>query len=158
MILVLLLACSEPFGAAQGDGSLADWGGPPGAFLELGPSADPQATPLLLEISEDSWELRFGATWRTAQELALLPVNVAQDGYRVDGTVVLPERMEPGESAGGTSVVADGEHEVWYGTFPDTRTVQIGDGAFRGRAVFAPGVGPIRLTFDSDEWELVTYD
>lgn len=155
-MILLLAACSG--GEAEPLWSLEDWGGPAGAFYELIPLDAPDSVPLLVQVSADSWELRYGDNWRTAQDQGEAARQVGGQGYVVGSSMLLPAGLEVGSSAQGTTIEASGEREVWYGTFPDVLSVEVGEGEFSGPAAFAAGVGPILLSFGGREWELAGYE
>lgn len=137
---------------------------PAGRLLMFGPELSVGAERLLLLSTGDRWALRRGARWRDAVELTVLEVE--QDGALVvAGETLLPAVVGVGQEQDGASVVARGEYEVWYGTFPGTATVEVAEGTFEGTQVFAQGHGPIRLSLDPlvvglpvADWELVGYE
>ena len=159
MLLVLLsMACSVEFVGGSGDLSILDWGGPPGAYLELAPQGMPDSPALLIEVGEDAWEIRYGSGWSGAQVLGMVDVRADSTGYAAGDSMLVPQPIEVGSTAEGSTITARGEVEVWYGTFPDAVEVDVGGGDFVGSAAFAPGVGPIRLDYQGKSWELVYYE
>lgn len=154
--LLVLAACSGEFRAPE-ETELQSWAGPEGSWLSYCPIGAPDSVPLMVYIAQDSWELRYGEPWRTATEQGLYPVVADAVGYRVDDSLLLPASLEVGTSADGTTIQEQGEVEVWYGTFPDVLTVEVGEGTFRGEAAFADGVGPILLSYGGRTWELLGY-
>lgn len=154
--VALWWGCSGEFRAPE-ETRLATWAGPAGTWLTLGPEGAPDSVPLMIHVEEDAWELRYGEPWRTATEAGIYDVATDAVGYRVDDSLLLPAGLEVGSSADGTTILDQGEVEVWYGTFPDALTVEVGQGTFQGEAVFADGVGPIRLRYAGRTWELVGY-
>lgn len=155
-MILLLLACGGG-GDEETAATLRDWAGPVGAQYELIPLAEPDADALWIEVSEEAWELRHGTTWREAQRLGEEPRSLAGPGLKVGDSLLLPKELQPGASAQGSTIEGRGEDEVWYGAFPDVLTVTVGQGAFAGTAAFALDVGPIRLTFAGQDWELAGY-
>ncbi len=155
-MILLLLACAgeEP----QAAWSLEDWGGPAGAFYELVPLDEPDSLPLLVQVEADTWEFRYGDNWRTAQQQGEAERTVGGQGYLVGTSLLLPSELEVGSSAQGTRIQARGEVEVWYGSFPDVLSVEVGEGELAGPAAFAAGVGPILLSWGGKEWELAGYE
>ena len=158
MGLVLLLACSQGFGDQVGDPTVLDWGGPPGSWLTLAPVGAPDDEPLQIRIDDGLWDMRLGELWRTASEAQVAPVEVDSDGYWADDSLLLPAGLSKGDSAQGTTITSRGEVEVWYGSFPDALSVDIGSGAFAGEAAFVVEHGPIRLSWRGVDWELVSYE
>ena len=156
--LGLVPGCSGSFQDQAGQATAQDWGGPPGTYLELIPAGAPDGLPLLVEIGADQWELRYGETWRTAQELGTVAASADGDGYRVGDSLLVPAGLEVGASADGSTIQERGPVETWYGTFEDALTVEVGGGDFRGTAAFAADVGPILLAWQGLDWELAWYE
>lgn len=151
-----LVACSGDFVAPE-ESHLSTWAGPAGTWLTLGPQGAPDSVPLMIHVEQDAWELRYGEPWRAATDAGAYAVTTDAVGYHVDDSLLLPAGLEVGSSAEGTTIVDQGEVEVWYGTFPDALTVEVGQGPFQGEAVLADGVGPILLRFSGRTWELWGY-
>jgi hypothetical protein len=154
--LLLGWACGDP-GAAEHSRVEGDYRGPVGSRIELVPLGQPEATPRMLQMEAESWELRQGQRWREADTLALWAVS-RQDGLWVDESQLLPANIELGSAGRGVSVVDVGERETWYGVFPAVVTVEIEAGRFAGEAAFALNIGPIILTVDGAVLELVGYE
>lgn len=142
----------------------ADYLGPASRRWIFVPQGDPTASPLQIEATEGSWEVRVGERWRDAAPLARWDVTVDPD-LTVDGERLVPEVIEVGAASEGVAVTAVGEREVWYGTFDRAVTVEVDDGPFAGEHAFARGYGPILLTWDrarsgltAEVWELGGYE
>lgn len=157
-LLLLAVGCSGDFQSESGEATVADWGGPAGGYVELTPPDSPDSPGLLIEFEEDHWELRYGTGWSGAQQLGEPVSSVGADGYVLDDSVLVPAQLEVGSSSGGTTITSQGELEVWYGLFPEVIFVDVADGEFAGEAAFAPFVGPLRLTWQGQVWELVYYE
>lgn len=156
--LLLAVACSAEFVNEPGPASNSDWGGPVGAYLELAPVGMPDSPALLIEVGETEWEIRYGTGWSGAQVLDLVDVVSDGTGYAVGDSMLVPAPVEQGASAGGSTITAQGQVEVWYGIFADAISVEVGSGAFAGDAAFASGVGPLLLDYEGKSWELVYYE
>ena len=155
-LAALALGCGAPLQADTGP-SGDDYRGPPGARIELVPADAPEATPWMLAIEEASWELRVGDRWRNAETAGQWTAS-REDGLWVDASHLLPADPSVGSAAEGVTVVSEGEHAVWYGTFPWTVSVEVEAGPFAGPAVFALDVGPIVLTVEGETRELAGYE
>lgn len=158
MLLLLALACSAEFVGGADAATAEEWGGPVDSYLELAPQDFPDSPALLIEITRAGWEIRYGSSWSSAQDLDRLTVLADSTGYRVGDSLLLPVPVQVGTEVQGTRIVARGELEVWYGTFPDAVEVEVGQGEMAGAAAFAPGVGPLRLEYQGKAWELVYYE
>ena len=161
--LALLLACSQAFDEEQLGAGVEDWGGPAGGFFMLTPVGSPDSPALMIEALSDvgqvaAWELRYGETWSTAQVLGQYPAFVDGDGYHVEQSLIVPNPVEVGTTVDGTAITDRGELETWYGVFPDAIQVSVGGGPFKGSAAFSAGVGPLRLEYQGDTWEIVYYE
>jgi hypothetical protein len=119
-------------------------------FTEEGRGDEGDTTTLALTETTWEWEDPTGAasSW---------PYQLDDRGLIVDLVQLLPPRVGTGSEAEGTRVTATGATEVYYGTFDDTVTVEVSDGSFAGTAVFASGLGPVRLTVAGVALELVYY-
>ncbi len=153
----MLLAC------AQGDGLVADEGpeayvGEPGTYYELGPADDPNGLGWLLEATEGSWTMKEGETWISGTELFSVTAEASKNGLMVGSTQLLPDSVEEGSSGDGVTVVSRGEVTVYYGTFVDAVTVEVGSGDWAGTQVFARDIGPVLLTWQGTQRELRYYE
>lgn len=158
LVLVGTSGCSGAFRTDSADPTVVTWAGPAGTYLELAPVDSPDSVALLIEISDTSWELRYGDYWRTAQESGTFDVSVDEDGYWVGASLMLPTGLDVGASAQGTTVLDQTSVETWYGTFEDAFVVDVWAGDFRGNAAFASGVGPIQLTWQGVDWDIIYYE
>jgi hypothetical protein len=158
-LLALLAACGPDLGPA-GAGSLhaEDYLPPLERFLQLGPQDAPADGPwLMIEVGEDSWELREGMEWNQAERQEQLEID-DEDGLRLAGSLLLPAELAEGTEQDGTTVLSLGEEEVYYGGFDLAVRTEVPSGRFGGEWTFAQGVGPIALTVDGQRWELVYYE
>ncbi len=127
-------------------------------FLQYGPAADPSGGPfLMIEVGTSSWELRYGSSWTETTDQEQLGYT-GDDGLALDGSVVLPAEIAQDAEQDGATVVAMGEAKVYYGTFDQCVQTFVSGGRVAGDWMFAPVVGPISLTLDGEEWELVYYE
>lgn len=139
------MGCDE---AAQTKGSApiaADYAGIVGTVYGYAPAETPDATPVLLAITEGRWELRQGNDWDDAPPIAVYSV-VVDAAITVEGVELLPSGFTAGEAYAG-----------YYGEFSDTATRNVEGGSFTGKWTFARDLGPVRLTLDGAELELVSY-
>jgi hypothetical protein len=109
--------------------------------------------------SEDGlWTFRRGERWSDATVQGEYATELNDEGFFVGQSQVLPHRLEEGEtSEHGVTVVALGELEVWYGTFPMVARVEVTEG-LPGEHAFAESVGPVRLELVDMVWELAYYE
>ncbi len=157
-MILLLLACSGDEGPQGLGGDYRDYLAPDAQY-ELVAREDSGAVEQvwLLRIEEGTWTLRDGDRWRDANDLAQFEQST-EEGLRLDEYRILPERVEAGASFEGGHVEALEATQVWYGLFEAAVTVQLDEGPLAGRQVFAPGIGPIVLSFDGEERELALYE
>jgi len=153
-----LLACHKSSGSLKvGPGpTVADYAGDVATLLLFAPLGDPEGTPRMLRISEADWEFRAGDFWRKADPGTPLVYTMDTD-LVVDGQTLLPEEVRVGGAAESATIIESGVYEGYYGTFPDTVTVEIKEGPWTGTAIFARDIGLIRYSNDGD-WELTYYE
>ena len=158
MSLLLFLACKHSMGSAKAEAvpTVADYAGARDTLLLFAPQGEPDGSPRMLRITEENWEFRDGDFWRNASEGAALPYTISA-GLVVDGSLLLPKEARVGGIAEDATITEDGAYEGYYGTFPDTLSVEIGAGDWAGTAIFAKDIGLIRYSRGGD-WELVYYE
>ncbi len=157
MIATLLWACAGG-GNPQGTGEHAtDYLPPEGHYSEYGWAGAPSDAPMMLLVDESSWILRNGETWNTATELGTFAIRT-EDGVWIGDTHLLPEQVELGLEEDGITVTDMGHHEVYYGIFDNTVTVEVDEGELAGEHTLAVDHGPIVLTWEGVTWELVYYE
>ena len=167
MLALLLLACG-----GQGP-QTADFGWPGADFA--GPAnrrwtfvpvveevANPDGPSLLVQSTDTAWEVRAGDRWRAAETIATWPVD-RTGGLTLDNTAMLPATVSVGATTDASEITATGEAEVYYGTFSDTATTTVAEGAWAGDQSFALDIGPIALRWrdpagTADAWQLATYE
>jgi len=157
--LIQLLACTGSQGAA-GAGLLAEDFVAEELFMEFVTTPDDTGeAQQILHLRSDSglWSLRLGERWSEAEPQGQLAVALEEEGYKIDGALVLPARLTVGQTTEGTTVSALGELEVWYGTFPMVASVEVSEG-FEGAHHFAEGIGPVRLELYDRTWDLAYYE
>lgn len=177
--MILLLACSGGEAGPGVDGLLVeDFVGPEAFRMEFveagsmsaedgdtggtggtGDTGEEEANDVLhLHADAGIWSFRFGQRWSEATPMGEYAVETGDDGFTMAGDQVLPPRLKVGETSDmGVEVIALGELEVWYGTFPMVASVEVTEGV-AGAHAFAEGIGPIRLAIFGDEWELAFYE
>lgn len=142
---LLLLACGEAASTSGAELRAVDYAGEVGTRAQFAPPGSPDEVPLALEIGEGQWTLRLGADWDDA-------TPVSEHAVSTDGALVVDGvELLPAKPAGAT------DFTTYYGTFPDTVSSTVEEGAFAGHWVFARGLGPVLLTVDGVERELVYY-
>ncbi|RME24009.1 MAG: hypothetical protein D6798_12275 [Deltaproteobacteria bacterium] len=158
LVLGLMVACSADFAEEQAPLTVADWGGPVDGYVELVEPDNPQGAGIMIEFHDGGWVIRYGTSWSEGDEVARYDASATDAGYRVDDSMLVPAPVEVGNEAEGSVIEARGELTVWYGTFPDVVTVDVGGGPFAGVAAFAPRVGPVTLSWSGKTWELAYYE
>jgi len=152
--LLLLLACADEGAVPESSGAApAAYAGPVGRILEYAGMGDPQGDTRFLAIQEGSWD------WSASQtDASTWITRLTDEGLWVDEAQVLPERLAAGARAPGVEVTAVGEAETWYGTFPDTVTVDVEEGVLAGPTIWARDIGPVLITVQGWSGELVYYE
>ncbi len=154
MIALLVLACATPETVAESSGAAAaDFAGPVGRVLDFVPVGQPTEPGISLVVLDGSWEVAALDGVVTAY-----PTHLGDDGLRVDDLLLLPPRLAPGSGADGVEVISVGSAETWYGTFPDTVSVSVAEGAFAGDLVFARDVGLVVVQWQGWSGELAYYE
>ncbi len=157
LVLPLLAACADDATQDAGDRA-ADYAPRVGWTYAYAPQGLPDEVPLLLRVDETTWTFRSGEHWDDAEEIAALEWSL-DGGLVVDGTALLPERVQAGATTGDATVVSvETDVEVWYGIFPRAALVEVDGGPWLGDHAFAQGYGPIALTWSGQPWELVSYE
>ena len=147
MLIPLLLAC---VGEGGEDGTFglayADFVPAPGWIGEFIPQDAPELEPLLVHIDDDGgWELRRGERWADAEAQGSWQAS-QDDGYVVNGDLLLPPQLVEGETTDDLTITALGEATAWYGTFEMAVTVDRESGRLATEQVFARDIGPVVLT------------
>ena len=135
---------------------LEEYAGVEDSLLMYTPLGEPEGATKMLRISATEWEFRDGDFWRNAPEGEHFDWGL-EGGLTVGGVVLLPEDLTVGGTAEDATITESGSWEGWYGTFPETLTVNIASGAWTGTAVFARNIGMIRYSRGGD-WEMVYYE
>lgn len=121
-----------------------------------------EGAPWLLRLEGVAWEARHGEDWPEAASLgawtALLEGGLFLEDPTGERVQLLPERLAEGEGSEDLEVTALGAAETWYGTFDDAVTVEVSEGDWAGRQVFARDFGLVVWTFRGEERELAYYE
>lgn len=167
MLLLLVLACGKDPSGESGGGEASAYTPTAGTVLEYAPEGEMQAvygddtaaaspspvSLLRVTVMESTWEIA-----RDGVATDSLPWTLGDDGLQVGDSHLLPAKLGEGVSADGVSVSATGSDEVWYGTFAVTATVAVEAGELAGVNTVAEALGPVRVSFRGEAWELVYYE
>ena len=145
VVLGALWGCKDDAGLTGSSTRAEDFAGRVGTVYAFAPYETPDDTPLLLAMEAASWETRTGEQWDDATLVAVYSVEVGES-LLVEGVELLPPSPEAGSVYAG-----------YYGTYEDAVLRTITEGTFMGQWVFARDLGPVHLTINSVELELVSY-
>jgi hypothetical protein len=158
-VLLLMLGCAGEGGEDGTFGlSYSDFVPPPGWIAEFIPQEAPEEQPLLVHINDEGgWDLRRGDRWADAEVQGSWQAS-EDEGYVVNGDLLLPPTLVQGETTDDVTITALGEATAWYGTFEMAVTVDRESGRLATEQVFARDIGPVVLTLDGFRWELAAYE
>ncbi len=143
--LWLMVGCEEGPATRAAEPVLAEYAGERGLAITLQDMEDTEAALVELRLGEDAWEARVGASWDEGEVLGVWPV-VRKPTLELDGVTLLESPLPP-----------PAELEVYYGTFSEVISKDVGRGEFEGEWSFARGLGPIVATIAGVRRECVVY-
>jgi len=157
IIVGLALGCEAPQEVSDHGPTADEFTLPSGSYLEMVRLDVDEARVLMVEEQSGTWDVRYGLDWSDSDPIDVFAVNLV-GGLTVDGQRMLPEVVEEGQVADGVELVAIDTWEARYGVFPEVAEVEVAEGEWAGTQAFAREVGPVRLTFSGQAWDLVFYE